>query len=173
MTRKGNVIQSRTVSQLNPLSKFPGSGQAPDCWGFSCLSSSENTSFTLKCAVHEPPPPDRYDANTTRYDTRCQFNVRSKADISQLKRTARNQQTKSGKKKDYKVKQQNIPFKSKVEISQHDCAPGCGSLRRSPNSIQSAAEEKEKKTVPTMPDFPAPSSSKLSHVRRSAHSPLR
>ena len=39
----------------------------------------------------------RYD--TIRYVTRCYFNVRSKADMSQLNRTARKQQLKSVKQK--------------------------------------------------------------------------
>ena len=39
----------------------------------------------------------RYD--TIRYVTRCYFNVRSKADVSQLNRTARKQQLKSVKQK--------------------------------------------------------------------------
>jgi len=43
------------------------------------------------------PRPIRYD--TIRYVTRCYFNVRSKADMSQLNRTARKQQLKSVKQK--------------------------------------------------------------------------
>jgi len=53
-----------------------------------CLSEAyqneETTQAVFRCLLALPPMPVTDIDYTIRYDTRCYFNVRSKADISQL-----------------------------------------------------------------------------------------
>jgi len=53
-------------------------------WNQTCASSRHSVNY--KSVRQEAPPLSARDAinDTIRYDTRCYFNVRSKADISQL-----------------------------------------------------------------------------------------
>ena len=73
------------------------------------------------------------------YDTRCYFNVRSKADTSQLNLPHGNQQLKSGKQKNYKIKKQ-ICSEVSVNSPGNPCSQ---SWRRKEKLWQKGFTEKE------------------------------